>query len=598
MSKLDLWHRNVGRRTRTIAHLRPSQILWRLRYSLERRLPIVQARPGTSVDPRRTAATAEADRFPDVPVLHRLGPVGLVGPELVDALANGRFHHLNWCEHIGRHRPDWRLGRQSENRLWTMTLHYHAWVHGLAEAIRSGGGTGQRAETLLLDYLTDWMTRCDLAVPGARDLVWNSFAIATRLSWWTRSYLLLGQRWMDAHPQFQSRFLSSLWRQAEYLEGHLEWDLRANHLLRDLVGLAWAGRFFRGPAPQRWMARATRLVGDQLDEQVLADGGHFERSPMYHIHVMEDLLSLALLLQDGQTRRRIGRTWSKMADFLTWMRHPDGDIPLFNDGACNAVSHPTALLSLADRIGPDVDRRGPEGWRHFADSGLVAWHGTPWTVFFDVGPVGPDCQPGHAHADTLSIECSYNGRRLFVDPGTYAYDLDERRRYDRSTASHNTVCIDQTDSSEVWHVFRVGARAIPRDVQLEGVRHGLNVTAGHDGYDGLTGSPRHTRRLEIRDSGALRIVDRIAGHGRHSITGGYLLADNWHVRPMASGWAICDGALKTSVHVRGTPGVKLKLKLNQAVSHPEYGLERQTARLQWKWQGTLPLEVITDVEGR
>ena len=36
---------------------------------------------------------------------------------------------------------------------------------------------------------------------------------------------------------------------------------------------------------------------------------------------------------------------------------------------------------------------------------------------------------------------------------------DERRRYDRSTAAHNTVSIDGTDSSEVWQIFRVGRRA-------------------------------------------------------------------------------------------------------------------------------------------
>lgn len=32
----------------------------------------------------------------------------------------------------------------------------------------------------------------------------------------------------------------------------------------------------------RWLTRGLRILHDELDEQLLADGGHFERSPMYH----------------------------------------------------------------------------------------------------------------------------------------------------------------------------------------------------------------------------------------------------------------------------------------------------------------------------
>ena len=54
--------------------------------------------------------------------------------------------------------------------------------------------------------------------------------------------------------------------------------------------------------------------------------------------------------------------------------------------------------------------------------------------------------------------------RLFVDPGTYCYDDSNERRYDRASSSHNTVSIDEVDSSEVWDIFRVGRRARPRNV--------------------------------------------------------------------------------------------------------------------------------------
>ena len=54
------------------------------------------------------------------------------------------------------------------------------------------------------------------------------------------------QRAARREPAFASALRRSLWQQASWLAGHLEWDLRANHLMRDLAGLATAGRFFAG----------------------------------------------------------------------------------------------------------------------------------------------------------------------------------------------------------------------------------------------------------------------------------------------------------------------------------------------------------------
>jgi uncharacterized heparinase superfamily protein len=565
----------------------------------------------SAIDGDREDAVVNPDDFPNVPLFHRPGPIGC---EAVRRLACGEFVHLNRCENIGREAPDWQLGPRSKQRLWTITLHYHSWVYELADVIRRGGEAAREAEQLLLHYLSDWIERCDLNVAGAREMAWNPFAIATRIGWWIRADIAWGQSWMNAHPQFRSKFLQSLYRQAEYLNGHLEWDLLANHILRDAVGLAWAARFFRGERPRRWMAKATAIAAKQLHEQVLPDGGHFERSPMYHVHVMEDVLSLAQLVEDQAVKNELSDTWVRMAEYLAWMRHPDGEIPLFNDSALGAVSHPAAMLAHRACFGisaganqqtdkPDQceDNTTPcevtairAGGRYFAETGMVVWHGQGWTVFFDVGEVGPDCQPGHAHADTLSVECSVNGQRLFVDPGTYAYDHDEHRRYDRSTSSHNTVCVDGVDSSEVWHIFRVGARAKPRDVRVELSADSMAATGSHDGYDRLPGAPRHTRCLSVRNGGPLEISDRVDGKQRHRIEGGFLLAPGWQAAPCPSGWNVSNGDQQVRITVSSVANVQLLRE--PRVTHPQFGLELETTRLSWRWDGVPPVEVLTTVE--
>src|SRR5262249_27620124 len=158
-------------------------------------------------------------------------------------------------------------------------------------------------------------------------------------------------------------------------------DLLANHLLRDAAGLAWAGRFFAEPEAARWLRTATRLAAEQAAEQVLPDGGHFERSPMYHLHVMEDFLTLALLVEDPLVREELRTAWRRMAEHLAWARHPDGEVPLFNDGGLRAACEPGRMLELGRSLGVDVDAGPRRGGHHFPDTGLAVWHGDPWTVF-------------------------------------------------------------------------------------------------------------------------------------------------------------------------------------------------------------------------
>ena len=577
--------RNLAPLLRSARYLRTSQLLWRLRRLVERGLSSGRLRRPPFDSPRDALRPGPT---PAVPLLHTPSPGG---SEAVARLRRGEFHHLGRGESLGRGGTDWRLGPSGSGRLWTVTLHYHAWAYDLARAAAAGE---PEAADLFRDYISDWIDRCTPPLPGTLDLAWNPYAIATRIGWWIRSYLALGEGHWRGWGSFHGSFLQSLWQQAAYLQDHLEWDLRGNHLLRDAVGLAWAGRFLQGEEAQRWLATATDLGTRQVEEQVLSDGGHFERSPMYHILVMEDVLSLTLLLESKGARRLLREAWKRMADFLVWMRHPDGEIPLLNDAALETACDPEHLFDLGESIRVTVDHRPPAGGRHFEETGLVVWHGDPWSVFFDAGPLGPDYQPGHAHADTLTLECSFDGERLIVDPGTYAYDRDERREYDRSTEAHNTVCIDGRNSSEVWHIFRVGRRARIRPLRVEFTDRAVIATAGHDGYDFLPGRPRHERRLEALDGGELTLLDRIAGRGSHEIRGGLLLAPGWTVEPSGEGWCLAKGTRKVRVEMSGP--AEIRRFEDRRRYHPGFGQEIETTRLGWSLQGTLPLEIRTVLE--
>ncbi len=574
------------RTARTLHHLRLSQIGWRLRYRWQRGRPAIGFRLPRKVVPRRDFPACPLDALEDDD-----------DPGLIGRMGRGEFYHLNESKKLVEdHEIDWCLGETNTDRLWKVTLHYHRWAWELAKVVQTGGPERAEASILLRRYLGDWITSADLSTAGSRALAWNSYSIATRIGWWCRLYHLLGPEGRKDWGPLETVFLESLYSQAAWLETHIEWDLRANHLLRDAVGLAWAGRFFEGPRARRWLRLANQIALEQSREQVLPDGGHFERSPMYHVEVMDDFLALSFLLKDLASELRMEHVWNKMARFLIWVRHPDGQVPLLNDGGFNGAPSPGAILALGNcRFAPAIDDRLPLGGRLFPEFGLTVWHDPRWTVFFDVGPVGVDYQPGHAHADTLAIEASYQGKRLFVDPGTYRYDDDESRRLDRATGSHNTITIDETDSSEVWHIFRVGRRARPNRVLGDFSNDKMHAEGAHDGYRRLSGRPVPVRTVDVTPDGRFSITDQIEGRGTHRIEGGLLLAPEWTAETTENGWMVTDGKSRLRIRFLADSDAWHR-SIETRPYHPEYGLELETGRLTWHARRKLPCRTEIRIE--
>jgi uncharacterized heparinase superfamily protein len=163
---------------------------------------------------------------------------------------------------------------------------------------------------------------------------------------------------------------------------------------------------------------------------------------------------------------------------------------------------------------------------HLADSGYVRLQCGPSVLLADVARVGPDYQPGHAHADTLSFEWSLGGQRIIVNSGTSCYGTSAERVRQRSTSAHSTVQVNGMDSSEVWSGFRVGRRAVPGPIEIEQSASQLRVAASHDGYRRLPGRVRHRRRWTLSPDG-LGVADTLEGRFRDAIA-------RFHLHPEVS----------------------------------------------------------------
>jgi hypothetical protein len=231
------------------------------------------------------------------------------------------------------------------------------------------------------------------------------------------------------------------------------------------------------------------------------DGGHFERSPMYHALLLHGLLDLAnVLREEDEQRVRIVERLPGLLHFLAALTHPDGEIALFNDAAFEIAPPPGALLAYAERLGL---RTPPAGPASFPKTGYHAWRRGSDALFVDAGLIGPDYLSTHAHGDVFSYELSLDGRRVVVDGGTSTYEAGAERDWVRSTRAHNTVEVAGVDQCEFFGAFRVGRRGRPRDVAARVSEDGLSSQAGTTATSAER-KPRHHREL-VMASGALRV---------------------------------------------------------------------------------------------
>jgi uncharacterized heparinase superfamily protein len=371
--------------------------------------------------------------------------------------------------------------------LTQFNLHYFAWLDQLPPA---------EQRRLMLD----WVARYEAS---GRRAGWMNYPLALRLRHWAMN-LFEPEAWSQAELE---QLLPSIEAQAECLADTLEYHLRGNHLLEGAITLGLLSACFSGAAVARWRREAEAVLDVELAEQFLLDGGHVERSPMYHLRLAHGLLDLVNVLPESdETRVQLEQRLPRILLFVSAMRHPDGEIALFNDAALGIAPEPGALLAYARRLGLDVPDFASGS---FPETGYHVWRAADAALFVDAGPLGPDYLPAHGHGDIFSYELSLGGQRVVVDGGTSSYEAGVERDWARSTGAHNTVAIGGADQAEFFGAFRVGRRGRPRDVEARVSGDGLQVSGWHDGYRRLAGSPVHHRELSLSAPPVLLVWDTV-----------------------------------------------------------------------------------------
>ena len=284
----------------------------------------------------------------------------------------------------------------------------------------------------------------------------------------------------------------SLYIQSEILMDKLEYHLLGNHLLENGFALLFAAYYF---SDEKFYKKATTILQPELEEQILTDGAHFELSPMYHSLMLYRVLDCINLIKENTLHFQNARYLSeflqkKSALMLGWLQHitfQNSNFPCFNDSAPDIAPTPSELFDYATRLNVETKTVA------LKESGYRKFQNADYECVVDVGHVGPDYIPGHAHSDTFNFVIHSKGQPFIVDTGISTYENDENRHRERSTSAHNTVQIGEEDQSEVWSSFRVARRA--KIIDLNEDKNTIKAT--HNGYARIGAT--HTRAFHFSE---------------------------------------------------------------------------------------------------
>jgi len=408
-------------------------------------------------------------------------------------------------------REDWN--NPNFDKLWLYTLHYHAFL--LSDA----------SSFLKQKIMEQWVEQN----PWPFGVGWEPYPLSLRIVNWIKYF-------MTEESEKNSSLQESLYLQCCSLEHQIEYHLLGNHLFENGKALFFAGLYFKTKKSKRWLKKGLSLLSQELQEQVLTDGGHFERSPMYHALILEGLLDIYQLLSIGKStverkarpsleklEALIQKNVPSMLQWLSSLSHPDGNIAFFNDATGGVASHPRDIYEYALFLGFNKPKPLTQ-LLHLKESGFGRAENKEILLLADLGSVGPSYIPGHAHAGTLSFEMSLRGERFFVNSGISTYTPNEERHHQRGTLAHNTILIDEQNSSQTWSSFRVGKRARILDVHYNS--HGF--TASHDGYKNSKYKLIHNREWLVLEK-AILIKDTLKGKGSPQVTSSFHLHPQWVV---------------------------------------------------------------------
>jgi uncharacterized heparinase superfamily protein len=413
---------------------------------------------------------------------------------------------------------------------WEVALLGFGWLRHLRAADTALTRANARA---LVD---DWISNPSQRRPIAR----RADVLARRvISLLSQAPLVLG----DTDNKFYRRYLRALTREIRYMRFALMDMPDGVPRLQVLIAQCYASLCLANQA--RHIRSASRKLSDELQHQILPDGGHISRNPGALIELLIDLLPLrqTFAARNIAPPPALLNAIDRMMPMLRFFRHGDGTIALFNGMSGTPSDLLATLLAYDDTHGTPMASMPHSGFQRL-DAGSTA-------VIIDTGPPPPPNVSHEAHAGCLSFELSSGPSRIVINCGMPTTGRENWRAFARSTVAHSTVTYHDISSCQFIEMsamkrFLQGSPIVagPANVEnfREAVANGQLLTTSHDGYVSQFGMV-HRRVLMISQDGT-----RLEGEDTISLAPGGRIRGNegdyairFHLHPAVKASRLSDG---------------------------------------------------------
>ncbi|MCJ8144861.1 heparinase II/III family protein [Ancylobacter sp. A5.8] len=355
------------------------------------------------------------------------------------------------------------------SREWAEELMSFSWLRHLQAA----GTPIARANARAL--VGDWIAARAHLDPAAAA---PDVAARRVISWLTQAPLIL----QSADAIFHRRFLRSLAAQVRYVRSVQRYARDGRPRLLCALALCFAG-LCMADQPRLLRSGQRRLV-EELERQVLADGGHVGRDPGALIELLLDLLPLrqSFAVRHLPPPPALLNAIDRMMPMLRFFRHVDGSFAHFNGMGPTPADWLATVLAYDDARGRPLSNAPYSGYQRMEAGGTV--------LIADTGAPPPIPVSHEAHAGCLSFELSSGRNRLVVNCGMPATGREGWRATARQTAAHSTAVIEEASSCRfvagglMKRICGTPVLEGPADLRIDrALRGGADVLlASHDGY--------------------------------------------------------------------------------------------------------------------
>ena len=422
-------------------------------------------------------------------VFHDIRPSFVYGDKkTAEAVLKGHFEYAGQKLDVGSQGDPWTVAVPSTR--FATWLHSFSWMDDLAVSKDKNAAIRARS-------LTDkW-----IAIYGK----WNPFAwtpdvLTDRLYHWLSvwSPLLSGDNLSEAAQLRRSSVL----RQMKRLRTVYRRTTPGLPRLKAAAVLAMGGARLKEKS-DGFMSRGLDWLDDEIDAQILPDGGHVSRAPGQTIEALEILLTLDSLLQARgvEGSRSMSRAIDRLAPIVAFFTAADGKLVSFNG---SGEGHP-ARLKAVQKAAPKTTSK-PFGYSPHTGYQRIEGEGT--VLMVDTGATPPHPYDAQAHLAPLAFELSTELGRIVVNCGWSEQQPLNFRRPVRGTAAHSTLVLDDHSAGrllkEGWGTKYLGEAVAVSAGPLNATRKeqvsGTWLECSHEGYRAETGLS-HRRRFYMSVEG-------------------------------------------------------------------------------------------------